>query len=238
VNSQKKKSTFKMQKPHLVQDVAEKLRDIILAREPGAQIGSLNDVAQLLDVGIVTVQQAARVLEHEGLLAVRRGPGGGYYGARPDDAALERSVAAYMRVHNFDYLDALEMTVLIDCDIMPAAARCTDTRFHEAINVLLSDIDKCSTSESRAEFEMDLRKTLFNVVSRPLMEFVLRVTAQLYRAQAKPSLFADEAGVLAWQSSRRRILEAILKQDEELARFEAERYRQQVLIRLRAGQPV
>jgi DNA-binding IscR family transcriptional regulator len=36
----------------------------------------------------VTVQQAARVLEHEGLLAVRRGPGGGYYGTRPDEAAL------------------------------------------------------------------------------------------------------------------------------------------------------
>ena len=34
-------------------------------------------------------------------------------------------------------------------------------------------------------------------------------------------------------SSRRRILEAILKQDEELAQFEAERYRRLELSRLR-----
>jgi len=78
----------------LVLAAAAQLRDVILAREPNTQIGSLNEVAELLGVGIVTVQQAARILEHEGLLAVRRGPGGGYYGTRPDEAALERAFAA------------------------------------------------------------------------------------------------------------------------------------------------
>ena len=50
----------------LVLEVAAQLRDVILAREPNTQIGSLNEVAELLGVGIVTVQQAARILEHEG----------------------------------------------------------------------------------------------------------------------------------------------------------------------------
>src|ERR1700716_3569120 len=95
------KGVTKIPRRQLVQAAAAKLRDVILAREPGTQIGSLNEVAELLGVGIVTVQQAARVLEHEGLLAVRRGPGGGYYGTRPDEAALERAFAAYLRVHGF-----------------------------------------------------------------------------------------------------------------------------------------
>src|SRR3546814_1757416 len=72
---------------------------MILDCEPDTQIGSLPEIAQTLGVGIVTVQQAARILEHEGLLAVRRGPGGGYYGKRPDAGALQRALAAYMRVH-------------------------------------------------------------------------------------------------------------------------------------------
>ena len=76
----------------LVPGTAEQMRELILAQAPGASIGSLPEVAKRLGVGIATVQQAARVLEHEGLLAVRRGPGGGYFGARPDAAALERSV--------------------------------------------------------------------------------------------------------------------------------------------------
>jgi DNA-binding transcriptional MocR family regulator len=60
----------------LVQATAAKLRELIVSREPGAQIGSLNEVAQLLNIGIVTVQQAARILEHEGLLARIQTPSG------------------------------------------------------------------------------------------------------------------------------------------------------------------
>ena len=113
----------KIPRRQIVQAAAAKLRDVILAREPGAQIGSLNEVAELLGVGIVTVQQAARILEHEGLLAVRRGPGGGYYGTRPDEAALERAFAAYLRVHGFSNRESHRMLSLLDCEIVPAAAR-------------------------------------------------------------------------------------------------------------------
>src|SRR5215471_3569570 len=140
----------------LVQAAAGKLRDIILAREPGSQIGSLNEVAQLLGVGIVTVQQAARILEHEGLLAVRRGPGGGYYGTRPDDAALERAFAAYLRVHGFGQRESQQMLSLLDCEIVPAAARCTDEKLREAVSALLERVDQCESSEQRIAFEMDL----------------------------------------------------------------------------------
>ena len=60
-----------------VPDAAEALREMVFAAEPDSRIGSLPDLARRLGVGIGTVQQAARVLEHEGLLEVRRGPGGG-----------------------------------------------------------------------------------------------------------------------------------------------------------------
>src|SRR5688500_2808929 len=81
----------------LVPATAERLREMVFALPGGEQIGSLNDLSTRLGVGIVTMQQAARILEHEGLLEVRRGPGGGYYGRRPDEETLERSLAAYMR---------------------------------------------------------------------------------------------------------------------------------------------
>ena len=67
----------------------------ILASEPNAPLGSLREMSKSLGVGIVTIQQAARVLEHEGLLKVRRGPGGGYYGTRPDEAALGRLISGF-----------------------------------------------------------------------------------------------------------------------------------------------
>jgi DNA-binding FadR family transcriptional regulator len=233
LKAEKPKANEKLHKPHLVQEAAEKLRQMILECEPGAQIGSLNAVAQLLGVGIVTVQQVARILEHEGLLEVRRGPGGGYYGTRPNEAALERSVAAYMRVHGFGYRDALEMTTLLDCDIIPAAARCRDEALRAAMRALLESIDRCDTRETRAAFEVELRDVLFKVVARPLMELLLRVTTMFYQVEAHPPVFSGEENVVAWMSGRRRILQAILAQDEELARFEAERFRQLVAQRFR-----
>src|SRR5579862_179332 len=122
----------------LVPTTVAKLRALILARAPGSQIGSLTELAELLGVGVVTLQQAARILEHEGLLLVRRGPGGGYYGTRPDEAALERSVAAYLRVHGFGHRESQQMLSLLDCEIVPAAARCTDSTLRETVRKLLN----------------------------------------------------------------------------------------------------
>jgi DNA-binding FadR family transcriptional regulator len=222
-----------MPRRQLVQATAAKLRDLILARDPGTQIGSLNEVAELLGVGIVTVQQAARILEHEGLLAVRRGPGGGYYGTRPDEAALERSFAAYLRVHGFGYRESQRMLSLLDCEIVPAATRCQDESLREAIRALLERVDQCESADQRIAFEIELRELLFKMVARPLIELVCRVTQRLYVQSGSPPIFAGKEGVDAWRAGRRRILEAILKQDEELALFEAERYRRVVLARLR-----
>ncbi|MBK6279886.1 MAG: hypothetical protein IPF57_18055 [Gammaproteobacteria bacterium] len=44
---------------------------------------------------------------------MRRGPGGGYYGQRPDEAALERSLAAYLRMHPSSYGEMLDITTLL-----------------------------------------------------------------------------------------------------------------------------
>jgi GntR family transcriptional repressor for pyruvate dehydrogenase complex len=226
------KGVTKIPRRQLVQAAAAKLRDVILARKPGTQIGSLNEVAELLGVGIVTVQQAARVLEHEGLLAVRRGPGGGYYGTRPDEAALERAFAAYLRVHGFGHRESHRMLSLLDCEIVPAAARCSDEDLRQAARELLERVDHCESREQRVAFEKELRDLLFKMVARPLVELVCRVTQRLY-VHSDPPLFPGKEGFNAWRAARRRILEAVLKQDEDLAQFEAERYRRLVLSRLR-----
>lgn len=222
----------KNQKRRLVQDTAEKLRDLILAREVGAQIGSLTAVAEQLGVGIVTVQQAARILEHEGLLEVRRGPGGGYYGARPDKAALDRAFATYMRVHGYRFHDSMEMLSLLDCEIMPAAARCEDEVLRAPLIELTQRIDTCDRPEDRMTFEGDMRNALFNIVKLPLIELLARVTMQMYNSQSNYTVFAGDEGVQAWKNGRRRILQAILQQDEQLTQFEASRYRKEVLQRL------
>jgi DNA-binding FadR family transcriptional regulator len=236
VASSKAGDGTKHRKLRLVQETADQLRDLILTQAPETQIGSLTEVAHMLNVGIVTVQQAARILEHEGLLAVRRGPGGGYYGTRPDESALERMMASYMRVHGFGYREALEMLSFLDCEIIPAAALCNDESLRKAMRGLHERVDSCDTPERRIDLECELRNALFGMVDRPLIEFLSRATTHQYTGPPSTRLFLGDEDVAVWKFCRRRIMQAVLQQDEALARFEAERYRQEVLLRLRASE--
>jgi DNA-binding FadR family transcriptional regulator len=217
-----------------VQATADRLRDMIYAAAPDSRIGSLRNLAETLGVGIVTVQQAARVLEHEGLLEVRRGPGGGYYGKRPDEAALERSLAAYMRAEPSSWEEALEMTSLLFNELAAAAARCRDDELHGELRQFLPRVDACSDDAGMGQAEEELQDLLFRMVNRPLFELLTRVTLRF--AESRP--YQSEDGGLvrldSWKAGRHRIIGAILNRDEELARFEADRSnRRPLLARMR-----
>jgi GntR family transcriptional repressor for pyruvate dehydrogenase complex len=216
----------------LVSATAQKMRDLILEREPDTLIGSLPELAKLLDVGIITVQQAARVLEHEGLLSVRRGPGGGYFGQRPDAHALERALAAYLTVRRGDDYEPLRMMTLLDCELMPAAAQCTQACLLNELLSLKLRVDHCFTGEERVAFEDDLHTILFKMVDQPLIELLAQVSIRFYRSRPIPQIFEGEEGLRAWRQWRHQIIDAILSHDPERARFEAERHRRKLLQRL------
>lgn len=207
----------------LVQQTAERLRERLFAVPAGTHLGTLPELARKFGVGIVTVQQAARVLEHEGLLEVRRGPGGGYYGTRPDDAALERAIAAYMRVHPTSFEEAADITSLLFNELVPAASACCDEGFRNELAALVETIGDRSTEVERGEFESELQDLLFRMVNRPLFEVLTRVTLAVAATRQERLIDASRAGVAEWKAGRRRIVAAILAQDEELARFEANR---------------
>jgi GntR family transcriptional repressor for pyruvate dehydrogenase complex len=229
-----------LQTRRLVGVTAEKMRDLILARAPDALIGSLPELARQLGVGINTVQQAARVLEHEGLLQVRRGPAGGYFGRRPDALALERSLAAYLRVRRADNYEALEVMTLLDCQLMPAAALCTDAHLLDQLRSLKERVDQCLDSEERVAFEDDFHSILFKMVDCPLIEMLAQVSMRFYRSEPIPPIFEGQDGFHAWSGWRHQIIDAIVAQDPARARFEAERHRRNLLQRLeregRAGE--
>lgn len=213
-----------------VQAATDRLRDMIFAAEPDTRIGSLNGLAQQLGVGIVTVQQAARILEHEGVLDVRRGPGGGYYGRRPDAAALERSLAAYMRMKPHSWEEALDMTSLLFNELCAAAAACSDAALHDELRRFDPRVDLCREEADMAVLELDFQDLLFRMVDRPLFELLTRVTLRFASSRPSEGLYRDLIAIAQWQEGRHRIIDAILRRDEELARFEADRSNRRVLL--------
>lgn len=216
---------------NLVPATAERLRERIFAEAPGQQIGSLPELAKAFGVGIVTVQQAARILEHEGLLEVRRGPGGGYYGRRPDAAVLERSLAAYMRTQPASWEEALDMTSLLFNELCAAAAGCVDRARQDDLRAFARRLETCADHAGMAELEQAFQDLLFAMVNRPLFELLTRVTLRFSASRPAETVFRGLIGLDQWIAGRRRIIDAILRQDEELARFEADRNNRRILLR-------
>jgi DNA-binding FadR family transcriptional regulator len=221
----------KLGRRQVVQQATDRLRELIYARAPDELIGSLPDLARQLGVGIVTVQQAARVLEHEGALEVRRGPGGGYYGRRPDAAALERSLAAYMRMQPHSWEEALDMTSLLFDELCATAAREGDPALHGELRAIAERIAACATESDTGEWEEAFQNLLFRMVDRPLFELLTRVTLRFATSRPRTEpIYRDAEAIAGWKQGRHRIIAAILAADSELARFEANRSNRAVVL--------
>lgn len=220
---------FAGKRRQLVQTATEHLRAMIFAADPDTMIGSLPDLAKALGVGVVTVQQAARILEHEGLLDVRRGPGGGYYGRRPDAAVLERSLAAYMRTQPHSWKEAVDMTSLLFNELVAAAADCADDALHEELAGFDRDVETALEPQDMATLELRFQDLLFRMVNRPLFELLTRVTLRFSGSRSRPPIHEDAISIERWKQGRHRIIAAILARDPELARFEANRNNRRVL---------
>lgn len=214
---------------NLVGRTADRLRDMVFAAEPDGLIGSLQDLARALEVGIVTIQQAARVLEHEGLLEARRGPGGGYYGRRPNSAALERSIAAYLRSNPTSFEEALNITSLLFNELVPAAAGCDDAALRHELERLSQRLRTCNTANDCGDFENDFQDLLFKMVDWPLFKLLTVVTLRVGGTRAGRLLRGGEQAIADWREGRQRIISAILQSDRALARFEADRSNRRVV---------
>lgn len=214
----------------LVGDTAERMRDMVFAVEPGVQIGALPELAKAFGVGIITVQQAARVLEHEGLLNVRRGPSGGYYSARPDEGALQRMIAAYLRTHPTSYEEALDITSLLFNELVAAAAERGDQSGYAALRSFVLAMERCETLDEIGALESMFQDVLFGMVDCPLLELLTRVMLHFSVAHDHRATLAEAVTSEQWKDGRRRIVDAILRRDTELARFEAIRSNRRIIL--------
>ena len=69
------------------------------------------------------------------------------------------------------------------------------------------------------------------MVERPLFELLTRVTLRFATSRPKTEpIYGDAAAVEGWKAGRHRIIEAILRRDEALARFEADRSNRRVVL--------
>lgn len=89
-------------------DLARQLRRELLEKPRGEFFGAEDDILTRLAVSRPTLRQAARILENEQLLVVKRGPKGGYFVARPDPDTVIRAAGLYLQDRGARLRDLME----------------------------------------------------------------------------------------------------------------------------------
>ena len=111
--------------PRAHEYVAEQLRRVILLRvaAPGDRLPYEPELAALLGVSRATVTQALRRLEHEGLVDVRRGRGGGVFTRRVSTDGENPDVARELRATRGAIEAAAEARAIVEPSMAMLAAR-------------------------------------------------------------------------------------------------------------------
>ena len=218
-----------------VGDVAGRLRALALAREDGAWLGREDALQRELAVSKPTIRQAARMLEREGLLKVRRGNSGGYFAARPDPGFIEETVASYLevlharpedltRVASALWIETVRQAASIGGDDAAALAR----RFRRAISKLPAD----APLNDVQPIEQALRQAVFALVESPYIELLFDINANFARRKFSVSPAAQDgsdhhrAFVTVWKKAALLLVDALADGDEEVATLAARRGRQ------------
>jgi DNA-binding FadR family transcriptional regulator len=182
--------------PEKAELIAEWLRTRIVAGElaDGSSLGRVADLAAEYGVSLSSLREALRMLEAEGLVSLRRGPGGGVQVHRPTERGAARNVALLFQSRDVTLADVQEARTLFE----PIAVRMLAAkRNHRATAEQLRRLverqrevmdDITAFSKANAEFHQQLYSLVGNqtvaIMAEVLYEIVQRAIAAFGEARS------------------------------------------------------
>jgi DNA-binding FadR family transcriptional regulator len=125
--------------------LASDIRRMILVRHlaPGTPLPSEAEIIQQRGQSRATVREALRLLEAEGLIEVRRGPGGGVVVGTPKPAHVARSLALLLTLGDATFRDVFAFRKLVEPAAAAAAAEhATDEQRAELERMAAAPLDR------------------------------------------------------------------------------------------------
>jgi DNA-binding FadR family transcriptional regulator len=219
----------RMKKPEsrsTIDVVAERLRTIVLEAPEDTLIGSEDALVAVLGCSRASVRQVARLLEREGLLKVRRGINGGYFGARPDVGVIERTVSAYLETLNIDAKDTAVLASALWVEAVRKAAMSDRAAAQELATRLkprVAALPDHATFEQVRDIELLTQSEIFTLADSGYIKLIFDINFEFSRRRYPASPVEDDYTpehrefVRLWREAKLQELGAIALGERELA---------------------
>jgi DNA-binding FadR family transcriptional regulator len=212
---------------------AQTLRAEILAHEQGAFLGTEDELVARLGVSRPTLRQAARMLEHEQLILVKRGVAGGYFVRKPDVGAVTRAAAFYLQARRTSMRDLLLASAELVEAVMVRAALSPQAQARARLRGAVAAFSRSGGQRPDTELlarEVEFIEAVLELAANPPLELFTRVLYEVGLAERSTRVFRDRSDrVAAWAAARTRLGEAILAGDAELTSLLVRRDARQML---------
>jgi DNA-binding IscR family transcriptional regulator len=207
-----------------LETVKTRLRDIALAHKAGDMIGGEEALIGQLRASRSTVRQAARLLEREGLLRVRRGIKGGYFSARPDEKTIQTVVSAYLETLDMKHEDVTAVASVLWVEVIKRAASLNNEaarKLAEHHRQRVIEVKPEATFHEVVGVEQACREAIFNLIKSRYIQLIFHINeafsvGRFPLAAARDNTPQHREFVQQWRTAKLLELGAIADSDPEL----------------------
>lgn len=207
-----------------VSRTAKNLSRISLEMEEGDYLGSESDLLQRLAVSRPTLRQAAKILESDRLISVRRGVNGGFYAARPNSRDANQSPALWLSLHDATIKQMARANCLIAPVVCAEAADCTDETLIQRLRGILDEVENYDPAtishRDRVKHDSDLISLIGEMAGDPVLRLFLDIGYVFGLLQKETGFYRDLPDRQeAWRDLQIKLCKAILARDPDLSRL-------------------
>lgn len=190
---------------------------------PGARLGSESDLMSRYDTSRTLLREAVRILEHDGICEMRRGPGGGMYVRDMDDDAVSHAAALWLQFTDAPVEDLYDVRHVLETRCAAWAAEriddrgvalLTECRQREDAAIAADDTDALNLAVN--DFHVAIAEASGNAVA----SLFVKVLSELNRSYSGAASYT-EAEIAATRRAHEALADAIISGDSVLAAHRA-----------------
>ena len=202
-----------------VSQAVRALAELSLEHADGAFIGAEDELLARLGVSRPTLRQAAKIAEHDGLVSVRRGAGGGVYAARPEATDAIRTLTRYLRLQGATLQDLVVVDRSISEEAAALAAHCQDAALRARLDRFSAAIGAHDTPGALIRAETELARLIAEMSGNTAIALFVAISYAFGLEDHGAALFRSSAEREQACNLQRELCRAILNGDAEIARL-------------------
>jgi DNA-binding FadR family transcriptional regulator len=209
----------------LAEGVARRLENEIIRRgwQVGEVIGSEGELIERMEVSRAVFREAVRIVEHDNVARMRRGPGGGLVVTEPDPESVQRAIAVFLSYAGVERQQLFETRIALEVTCATQAAERVGEVGVERLREVLELEEKLQENALGSGHTHLLHVTIARLTENPAMTLFVTVLTELTLQRQRPA--ADpQREVASYHAAHVAVAEAIIAGDPALAQHRMRRH--------------